>query len=416
MTPGTGLEWGAALRVGVVNGLSSSTSGGGHTFVESVASAIAACASDHEFLFVPLTDDDGAARGNGPVGPVRRASQRFGVRRLIAAAARRAGLRLGTDVPSSQQLTEDFIRTANIDVVWFLSSKDAFPASVPFIATVWDLQHRLQPFFPEVGAPMDWAQRERHFGSCLPRASRIVVGTQTGKEEVVAFYGVAPENVVVAPLPVADPESTPADEAPVDVRVKYGIEKDFLFYPAQFWPHKNHVNLLLALDHLNRNEGVALDLVLTGSDKGNLAYVTKVIAELGLASRVHILGFVPNADIRGFYRAAVGLAFASFFGPDNIPPLEAFRLNCPVVAARVGGAEEQLGNAALFFDPADPADIARAILAVHRDDIVRAQLIQNGKQIVLDRSPDAYVRQICGVLDDFARVRRCWGRDYSSSA
>ena len=293
----------------------------------------------------------------------------------------------------------------------FSVPKILFPASVPYIATVWDLQHRLQPFFPEVSAGMNWAERERHFASCLPRASRIVVGTQTGKNEVVAFYGVPPENVAVVPLPVANPDLIPDDEGHVDVREKYGVQNDFLFYPAQFWPHKNHVNLLLALDYLNRNDGVALDLVLTGSDKGNLAHVSRVIDELGLSSRLHTLGFVPKADVHGFYREAMALVFPSFFGPDNIPPLEAFAQDCPVIAARVAGAEEQLGNAALFFDPADPADIARAILAIHRDETLRTGLIRNGRHIVSNRSPQAYVEQICAILDDMARVRRCWGRN-----
>src|SRR5207249_4800394 len=128
------------------------------------------------------------------------------------------------------------------------------------------------------------------------------------------------------------------------VRGKYGLRREFLFYPAQFWPHKNHVNLLLALDLLRGSAGVELDLVLTGSDKGNLNHVTKTAVALGLTSQVHILGFVPKADLRELYREAVSLTFASFFGPDNIPPLEAFALGCPVVAAAVPGSEEQLGN------------------------------------------------------------------------
>jgi glycosyltransferase involved in cell wall biosynthesis len=155
-----------------------------------------------------------------------------------------------------------------------------------------------------------------------------------------------------------------------------------------------------------------LDLVLTGNDKGNLNHVSKTVAALGLTSQVHILGFVPKADLHGLYREAVCLAFASFFGPDNIPPLEAFALSCPVVAARVPGSEEQLGNAALLFDPADPADIARTILTLHRDLRLRAELVRLGKEIVAARSPRAYVEQICRILDEFESIRRCWGRHF----
>jgi glycosyltransferase involved in cell wall biosynthesis len=160
---------------------------------------------------------------------------------------------------------------------------------------------------------------------------------------------------------------------------------------------------------------VELDLVLTGSDKGNLNHVSQSVAALGLTSQVHILGFVPKADLHGLYREAVCLTYASFFGPDNIPPLEAFALSCPVVAARVPGSGEQLGDAALLFDPADPADIAQAILAVHRDRGLRAELIRRGREVVAVRSPRAYVEQVCRILDDFVAIRRCWGQHYSHS-
>jgi glycosyltransferase involved in cell wall biosynthesis len=191
----------------------------------------------------------------------------------------------------------------------------------------------------------------------------------------------------------------------IDVRTKYGLTREFLLYPAQFWPHKNHVNLLFGLDLLKREASLELDIVLTGSDKGNLNHVRKTIAALGLSSQVHILGFVPKADLDILYREAICLTYASFFGPDNIPPLEAFALGCPVIAARVPGSEE---NAALLFDPADPADIARVILTMYRNAGLRAELIRRAKEIASARSPRAYVAQICQILDGFERIRRCW--------
>lgn len=78
--------------------------------------------------------------------------------------------------------------------------------------------------------------------------------------------------------------------------------------------------------------------------------------------QVHIFGFVPDADFMHCIEKpsvlSLLMVFANFFGPDNIPPLEAFAIGCSVIAARVPGSEDQLENATLLFDPADPADIA----------------------------------------------------------
>ena len=61
------------------------------------------------------------------------------------------------------------------------------------------------------------------------------------------------------------------------------------------------------------------------------------------------------------YKNAFALVYASFLGPNNIPPLEACALGCPVVAANIPGAFEQMGDAAAFFDPKDEYDLAEKI-------------------------------------------------------
>ncbi|WGR90790.1 glycosyltransferase family 4 protein (plasmid) [Bradyrhizobium sp. ISRA435] len=299
--------------------------------------------------------------------------------------------------------------------MWFLRPGEGFcPVSIPHFLTVWDLQPRIQPHFPEISiSGRNWEEHERHYQRCLPRASRIITGTEVGKQEVTRFYGVAPDNIAVIPLPA--PQLAASRESGARMRDKYGIDGEFILYPAQFWPHKNHINLLLALERIKREAGLALRLVLTGSDKGNLGYVRETVSALGLAAQVDILGFIPMADLSGLYQEALVLAFPSFFGPDNLPPLEAFALRCPVVAARVAGAEEQLGEAALFFDPADPQDIARAILQIHHDRALRSQLIERGARLAAERTPRAYVERVCRLLDDFVPIRRCWRHDYVHS-
>jgi glycosyltransferase involved in cell wall biosynthesis len=231
----------------------------------------------------------------------------------------------------------------------------------------------------------------------------------------VHYYGVNPDNVIVVPFPAPSIASEVQGDAIPNVRQKYGIRGDFLLYPAQFWPHKNHVNLLIALALLKQSRGMTIEMVFTGSDKGNAGYVLEKIKELRLDDQVHMLGFVPREDLRALYSKALALTFASFFGPDNIPPLEAFALGCPVIASRVSGADEQLGDAALLFNPADPEELASAILTISQDPQLRARMIQKGTEIAKARTPEAYVEQVCKIFDKFVPIRRCWGQGYKHS-
>jgi glycosyltransferase involved in cell wall biosynthesis len=270
-----------------------------------------------------------------------------------------------------------------------------------------------QLYFPEVSAKgWTFAARENVFIALLPRASMIITGTQAGKDEIVHYYRVTPANVMVISLPVPAAPLMAPQRANVGIEQRYGLSGDFLLYPAQFWPHKNHVNLVRALRLLRDQSGLDLSLVLTGSDKGNLGHVMEEIEAARLSDRVFVLGFVPRDHLTAFYQAATALVFPSYFGPDNIPPLEAFALGCPVIAANVAGAVEQIGEGALLFDPSNPSDIAAKIETLCRMPGLRDKLIGKGKEIAKDRTPQAFILRLSAFLDRFEAFRRCWGGAY----
>ena len=99
----------------------------------------------------------------------------------------------------------------------------------------------------------------------------------------------------------------------------------------------------------------------------------------------------------------------TFFGPGNLPPLEAFALECPVIASDVTGAAEQIGDAGILVDPKDDQQLALAIKSLHDDPQRRATLIQRGKRRASAWTSDNVVNGMMSLFDDFAAIRRCWG-------
>jgi glycosyltransferase involved in cell wall biosynthesis len=294
------------------------------------------------------------------------------------------------------------LTSKGIEVIWYPSAWECCSLEIPYVTVVWDLQHRRQPFFPEVSDDGKWAYRERWLSTVLRRAALVVAGTTVGQEEIERFYGVLPERIRIIPHP------TPTFVSRAENRdAKRLLPSDYLFYPAQFWPHKNHANLLEALALLRR-EGLDLSLALTGSDQGNEAFIRQTAQRLGIASHVHLLGFVSQPELVSLYRNALALAYVTFFGPENLPPLEAFAAGCPVIASRVAGAEEQLGDAALLVDPRRPEEIAAAVKRLRGDASLRAQLVERGSRRAAERTPVRVVESICAWLDEFESTRRCW--------
>jgi glycosyltransferase involved in cell wall biosynthesis len=109
------------------------------------------------------------------------------------------------------------------------------------------------------------------------------------------------------------------------------------------------------------DQGRKLSLVLTGSDHGNRPHVEAVAARLGLSTRVHFCGFVPYEDILAFYHQSRALAYVSFFGPENLPPLEAMALECPVILSDIPGVRALHGDGPVLVQPDDPGSIAQGI-------------------------------------------------------
>jgi glycosyltransferase involved in cell wall biosynthesis len=197
------------------------------------------------------------------------------------------------------------IKKNNIEFVWFVSPAYEL-TDTPYIATIWDLQHRLQPWFPEVGRLAEWNGRETYIATFLRRATYILTANEIGRQEISQFYQIPQDRVIGLrhPTPALCPASS---RETAEMLRKYKLEPGYLFYPAQYWAHKNHANLLFAIRLLKEKYGMAPSVVFVGSDKGNLPYLKKLATDLGVESQVYFLGFVTDVEMTALYKNALAL-------------------------------------------------------------------------------------------------------------
>lgn len=121
-----------------------------------------------------------------------------------------------------------------------------------------------------------------------------------------------------------------------------------LLCPPQSWPYKNHLVLLKSLPHLARR-GVDVRLFLTGEDQGTVSRLQEFVRANELESLVEFRGLVSREELPELFQKAQLLVHQSYFGPDNLAPLEAMCWGLPVLAADVPGQREQLGEAPHFL-------------------------------------------------------------------
>lgn len=394
------------MRVGVFLEDFSPEVGGGFTIQEDIFLALVQLMEETEHSFVLFCRRP--EQFQKYLGPRMQAVAFPGKFSERALAKAQRSVDLLVDKRKVQTRLEQLCKTSQVEFLWFVGA-EALQTDIPYMAIVWDLQHRLQPWFPEVSSQGTWQHRESFYSEYLRRATFIIAGTEAGKQEIQNFYQVTSNRILILPHP------TPAfalnsNAGDVEqVKRKYGVVNEYVFYPAQFWSHKNHVNLLRAVAILKATHGINLSVVFCGSDKGNKEFVKEVAATLQPSVQTSFLGFVATEELVALYRGAVALTYVTFFGPENLPPLEAFALGCPVIASNVSGASEQLGDAALLVDPREPKQIAEAIRQVYQDKQTRNDLIQKGLARSTKWTSKDFVRGVFAALDDFARVRRCWG-------
>jgi glycosyltransferase involved in cell wall biosynthesis len=309
----------------------------------------------------------------------------------------------------------DTLKKLGVDVLLALSPNiPAFNFRVPFVVPIFDLNHRLQPEFPEVSAFGETNRREHFFINTCKFATLILADSEIGKADVLQFYGhlVKEDRIRILPYyPPTENRAVPNAEDIARVRTKYNLPSRYFFYPAQFWPHKNHALILQAIKIIADETHEVVPVVFCGSYwhyvmAHNFKELMALALKLGIADRVHYLGSVPDEDMGALYTLSAGLVMPTFFGPSNIPPLEAWHLGRPVITSNIRGVREQNGDASLLIDPRSPKDLADAMQRLWRDNALCAGLVARGRQRLASYGWSSFVDDIAVIMTEACgRVR-----------
>jgi glycosyltransferase involved in cell wall biosynthesis len=379
---------------------------GGATFENEILHAVLGTSSAHRFLVYPsskrlaaFVKESGLSDRVTLVKAVK--SPRL-PRRVLRKAVRMVRRR---PPPLPFSALSDTLKKHGAQCAWMLGGT-LVPLDMPYVATIWDAQHRVQPWFPEVSAHGEWRERERLYAEYVGRAAAVITGTEVGAHELRNAYGDVSGALQVVPMP------TPSFAIAAGLRPRPGRPSDvparYLLYPAQFWPHKNHITAVRVIAALNRMQDPP-ELICVGADKGTKEHVMREANALGVGHRVHAPGFVDQSRLVSLYRHADALLYPSLFGPDNLPPLEAMALGCPVVAARVEGADEQLGKAAVLVEPFNVEGYVDAIRRLREEPYWHDALVELGRERARSWTTQQYVHSVLGLIQSrIAPARALW--------
>lgn len=202
-------------------------------------------------------------------------------------------------------------------------------------------------------------------------ADAVVVDSNATREDVLRFYRPTPSKVRVA-YPGAPPTPALSEAQREQVLRQFGLQRgEYLLHIGTLHPRKNLERLVQAWARTGLKH---LRLVLVGGiGWGNTR-------ELCQRPEVCCLGYVGDDEKVALLQGARALVIPSLHEGFGFPVLEAHAANVPLVCSRSAALPEVAGEAALYFDPLDPEDIARALQRIAEDEALAAELIAKGSR------------------------------------
>ncbi|GHV23759.1 hypothetical protein AGMMS49959_17960 [Planctomycetales bacterium] len=395
------------MRIGIYGGNARPDAGGAYTLFETVKKDISATNGDDEVFFFFADSSLPEEFSENKIFYVnlsrkkRKKRLAYKIKRILHKIKRVLSKRYRRQGLSS--LFDDILHEKQIDLLWLLGPYEV-DTTVPYVFTVWDLGHRLLPCFPEMSTVgWKWDCRENLYQKMLYRATYIITGNKTGKQEILANYPVPAAKIHTIPFPI--PNFCFDND---DGKEGGGIKSPFIFYPAQFWAHKNHIALVAAIAWLRDTQNTFINCYFVGADYGNLDNVKAAIRQHRLEKQVEVLGFVERPTLAYLYRNALAMTYVSLLGPNNLPPLEAAAYGCPLILSNIAGHIEQMEGAGVLVDATNPVAIGEAILKIYENPPYRQSLITAELALAQKYKNYSYFHEMQKIITAYALLCKTW--------
>jgi glycosyltransferase involved in cell wall biosynthesis len=198
-------------------------------------------------------------------------------------------------------------------------------------------------------------------------ADRVCTLSGSEAARLVRFNYATADRVDVVPMAVDDtfaPREHMSRLATEAMLERLDVPESFVLYAGRLNVRKNVATLIRAMSHVTDRE---LALVVVGANDATSAYLESIAFGAGVGDRVHFLGALDDDALAILYATASLFCFPSFDEGFGLPPLEAMASGTPTIVSNAPAMVETCGDAAVYVDPNDAADIARAINALVAD-------------------------------------------------
>jgi glycosyltransferase involved in cell wall biosynthesis len=201
-------------------------------------------------------------------------------------------------------------------------------------------------------------------------ANHIITTSEFSKTELQHWLKLMPDQISVIYEGREHFERIAADTS---VMERLSLEvKPFFIMVGSNSPHKNLKVVLAANELLDKKR---YEIIWVGGDFSRVFRSTN----LEFAPNIKKVGYLSNQELKALYCEAAGLIFPSLYEGFGLPLVEAMTCSCPVICSDIPSSREVCGEAALFFDPKQPEDLANKLGMILNSPILIGELKERGE-------------------------------------
>jgi len=294
------------------------------------------------------------------------------------------------------------IRSARVDLMHFPHFNVPLFYNQPFVVTIHDLLwHEFKGFNVTTLNPLIYFLKYGGYRlvvhHALFQARHILVPSFWVSQKLQDQFGLPGSKITVTyeGIAAAFLENT-------DSRLK--LNPPVIVYTGSAYPHKN-LRLLFEVVRLINQAGTPVILAVVSSRSVFLEELKTYVHREHLDQYINFVGFLPDQDLRLLYGQATALVHPSLSEGFGLTGLEAMAANLPVLASRAGSLPEIYRNAALYFDPHDPADLTARLTQLLTDPQLVADLRAKGRQLARTYSWSATAKKTMEVYETSFSLR-----------
>lgn len=267
---------------------------------------------------------------------------------------------------------------------------------VPRVMAIMDVSYLT---YPELFRVQDLHKLVHWTAYSVRHAAKIITISEFSKHAIIDSYHIPDSDIVVA-YP-ALPDSVSIDAMAKSTDSSKLVPKRYILSVGTLQPRKNFARLIEAVSLIKDKE---ISLVIVGKKGWLYDDILAAPEKFGIKNRVQFLDFVPDSALPELYKNAACFVLPSLYEGFGLPVLEAMSYGVPVVVSSTSSLPEIAGDAGIYVDPEDAANIASGITqALTEPAKERASRVSAGKKRVKAFTWDNAAEKVMSVLEEVGR-------------